>query len=220
MSKKIFIIGAGGFAREVLSIYIDSERENDVLGFLTEHCKKNGDVLNGKPVHHISYLDRFGMDERPLLIGAIGSTTVRERLLTLLENDGFCFDTIIHPTTIRSKWIKIGRGSIVAAGTIMTCQIEIENHVIINLGVRIGHDVKIGNFVTISPSAEIMGGVTLRDNVFVGTNATIIEGITVGKGAVIAAGAVVTKDIPDRALAAGVPAEIKKIYTLLEEKPW
>jgi len=47
-------------------------------------------------------------------------------------------------------------------------------------------------------------------NAWVGVNVTILPGITVGEGAIIAAGAVVTKDIPPRTLAAGVPARIIK----------
>lgn len=220
MLQKIFILGAGGFARETLNIYIDLQREKEVLGFLTEYCKKTGEILNGKPIYPLSHLDCFKNDERPKIIGAIGSTTARKRIITQLEKEGFSFDTLIHPSTLKSKWVTIGNGSIVAAGTIMTCQIEIGNHVIINIGVRIGHDVKIGKFSTISPGAEIMGCVTLGEYVFIGTNATIIEGIKIGKGAVIASGAVVTKDVPEMALAAGVPAKIKKIYNSFEEKPW
>jgi acetyltransferase-like isoleucine patch superfamily enzyme len=64
-----------------------------------------------------------------------------------------------------------------------------------------------------------MGSVTLGESVFVGTNASIMEGLNVGKGAIIAGGAVVTKDVPEMALVAGVPAKIKKIYDL-DSKPW
>jgi len=42
----------------------------------------------------------------------------------------------------------------------------------------------------------------------IGTNATIISGVTIGEGALIGAGAVVTKDVPDYAIVAGVPARV------------
>jgi len=51
------------------------------------------------------------------------------------------------------------------------------------------------------------GPVTIRDYVFIGPRAIILPGVTIGKGAVIAAGAVVTKDIPDKQVWAGVPAK-------------
>lgn len=217
MSGKVFILGAGGFAREVFNVYIDAGREGDVLGFLEENCKNEGALLNGKPIGDISRLKQYGGHDRPLLIGAIGSPK-RRRLLEELEKD-YEFDTIIHPTVAYSRWVRIGKGSIVTAGVIMTCQIEIGKHVILNLGGHIGHDVKIGNCTTISPGSEVMGHVTLGDEVYVGVNATIIDRVTVGNGAIIAAGAVVVEDVPDMALVAGVPAKIQKIYKTPEEKP-
>ena len=42
----------------------------------------------------------------------------------------------------------------------------------------------------------------------IGTNATIISGVTIGEGALVGAGAVVTKDVPDHAIVAGVPARV------------
>ena len=220
MTNKVFIIGAGGFARETFDVYIDLKREEDVLGFLEENCKKDGEMLNGRPVHDISYLNTFKEAKKEfLLVGAMGSTK-RKRLLTKLENEGFHFDTIVHQSVIHSRWVKIGEGSIITPGVIMTCQIELGRHVIVNLGVRIGHDVTIGNFTTLSPGVEIMGCAVLGEQVYVGTNATVIDHVKVGCGAIIAAGAVVTKDVPEMALVAGVPAEVKKIYRAEQEKPW
>mgnify|MGYP000408262092 CR=1 FL=1 len=46
--------------------------------------------------------------------------------------------------------------------------------------------------------------------VYVGIGATVIDHITIGAGSVIGAGAVVTKDLPDRVLAVGVPAKVVK----------
>ena len=49
---------------------------------------------------------------------------------------------------------------------------------------------------------------TVRKRASVGSNATIIAGVTIGEGALIGAGAVVTKDVPDYAIVAGVPARV------------
>jgi acetyltransferase-like isoleucine patch superfamily enzyme len=52
--------------------------------------------------------------------------------------------------------------------------------------------------------------VTLGKNVWIGSNATILPGVTIGDNSVIAAGAVVTKDVPENVVAAGVPAKVVK----------
>ena len=54
--------------------------------------------------------------------------------------------------------------------------------------------------------------VVIGDDVWIGANAVILPGVTIGQHVVVAAGAVVTKDVPDYSLVAGVPAkEIKKL---------
>jgi acetyltransferase-like isoleucine patch superfamily enzyme len=83
--------------------------------------------------------------------------------------------------------------------------------------VEIGSDVQIGEGVTIRDSDnhyvgdnEVTQPITIGDHVWIGMNATILKGVTIGEGAVVAAGAVVTRDVPARALVAGVPAIVKK----------
>lgn len=94
-------------------------------------------------------------------------------------------------------------------------------------GISIGDGTMIGMNVTIAtlnhglpletrnvtfPSPVIIG-----DNVWIGSNATILPGVTIGDNSVVAAGAVVTKDVPENTVVAGVPAkELKKIINNLE----
>ena len=73
-----------------------------------------------------------------------------------------------------------------------------ENHVFTDINVSIKSQGIKRSFITI------------KDDVWIGTNVTIVAGVTVGKGSVIAAGAVVTKDIPEYSIAAGVPAKVIK----------
>ena len=54
--------------------------------------------------------------------------------------------------------------------------------------------------------------IVIGDNAWISFNVTVLKGVTIGKGAIIAAGSVVTKDIPDFALAAGNPAKIVRYY--------
>ncbi len=51
-------------------------------------------------------------------------------------------------------------------------------------------------------------GITIEDDVWIGSGAIITDGVNIGKGSVIAAGAVVTKDVPEHTVVAGVPAKV------------
>lgn len=87
-------------------------------------------------------------------------------------------------------------------------------------GIRIGDDVLIGQNVVIAtlnhaPDPDSRGdmepgAVHIGNKVWIGANATILPGVNIGEGAIIAAGAVVTKDVPARTVAGGVPAKIIK----------
>jgi acetyltransferase-like isoleucine patch superfamily enzyme len=83
--------------------------------------------------------------------------------------------------------------------------------------ITIGRDCAIAREVIIrdTDAHQLAGGehpesaeIRIGDRVWIGTRAIILKGVTIGDGAVIAAGAVVTKDIPPRSLAAGVPARV------------
>ena len=53
--------------------------------------------------------------------------------------------------------------------------------------------------------------IRIGDNCWFGANVSVMQGVTIGSGCVIAAGSVVTHDLPDNCLAAGVPASVKKV---------
>lgn len=91
-------------------------------------------------------------------------------------------------------------------------------------GIEIWENVLIGNFVSmhsenhnferldvpIDKQGVSHKGIKIGNDCWLGAKVTILDGVTIGDGCVIAAGAVVTSNIPDFSIAAGVPAKIIK----------
>ena len=94
--------------------------------------------------------------------------------------------------------------------------------IVANDGISIERDVLIAAYVTIrdhdhgtalnSPfrtQAFVTAQIRIEQNAWIGAGAAILKGVTIGKDAIIGAGAVVTRSIPDRAIALGVPANAR-----------
>lgn len=108
------------------------------------------------------------------------------------------------------KNIKLGTNVFINSG----CCFQDQGGIEIGDGCLIGHQVVIAtlnhDFDPAKRAEMTPKKVVLGKNVWVGSHATILPGVTVGDGSIIAAGAVVTKDVPERCIAAGVPARVIK----------
>lgn len=116
----------------------------------------------------------------------------------------------------------VGRGAYVDAGVVVGDRVKIQNYALVYAPARLEDGVFIGPAVvltndtyprSVDPDGQLKGGsdwepkgVTVREGAAVGANSTVLAGVTVGAWALVAAGAVVTQDVPDHALVAGVPA--------------
>lgn len=205
----IYILGAGGMARETLNIYKEIGKFDDVYGFIEENCKRKNLKIHGKELMDSNIINSLG--KKSIFIGAIGSPN-RKYWIKKIELLNFDFDIVVHPFAVVGDTVNIERGCIICAGSVLTSDIKIGNHSIVNVNATINHDCEIGDFVTVAPGVNIGGYVTINDESWLGIGATVIDRVNIGKNSFIGAGAVVTKDIPDNVLAVGVPAKpIKKL---------
>lgn len=215
--QKVVIIGAGGFGREILDIFLAENKVREkwkVLGFVDDNAELHGKILDGYPV--LGSFDWFNTvnTEDVKVVAAIGDNEVRKKVVNKAKERGLGFCTIIHPSAVMTPFVSLGEGVMVTAGVIFTNQITVGNHVIINLDVTIGHDTVIEDFVNLNPGVHINGNNRIGEGAYVGSGAVTIQDIAIGKWSIIGAGAVVIKNVPERVVAVGVPAEVKKSLSI------
>lgn len=206
--KNLYIIGAGGFGREVAWLV---ERINAVeptwnlVGFIDDDESKWGTNEDDYPVlGGCEYLKKLG---NVYAVCAIGAAKIRKIVIEKLKESTVKFATLIDPSALISKRVEIGEGTIICANSIITVDIKIGEHVIINLDCTIGHDDIIDDFVTIYPSVNVSGNVYLGECCELGTGMQIIQGKRVVGNTIIGAGTVVVRDIETSGTYVGSPAK-------------
>jgi UDP-2-acetamido-3-amino-2,3-dideoxy-glucuronate N-acetyltransferase len=116
----------------------------------------------------------------------------------------------------------VGRGAYIGPGVVIGDNVKLQNYALVYEPAWLGDEVFIGPaaVLTNDPYPRSVGptgalkragdwdarGVVVHDGASIGARAVILPGIDIGRCALVAAGAVVTRDVPDFALVAGVPA--------------
>lgn len=138
---------------------------------------------------------------------------------------------IARDARIFTTHFEIGKESWIAGHALVRGEIILGDHCTVNPYACISGKVRCGNGVRVASLASIVGfnhgfddpekpiyeqgvgsvGIDIADDVWIGASAVILDGVSIGRGAVIAAGSVVTKDVPELAIVAGVPAKLVRL---------
>lgn len=179
----------------------------NVIGFYDDG-KQEGERIGRLPVLG-TMKELLEVNEKIQVIVAIGNPGIKRKLTEKLSGNHFIsFPSVVHPQSLLQDQtsVMIGEGCIITAGAILTTDIRIGKHVLLNLNCTIGHDVQIGDYSSVMPGANIAGEVNIGKEVLIGSGANILNGIHVGNYSRIGAGAVVTRDVLESDTVVGVPA--------------
>ncbi len=214
MKRDIYILGAGGQAKDTLCLITDINVAHDLyhfrgfIGIAGEREVRFGG--QNHPVFDESMFlkEMLGRDTR-LALGS-GGPDLNRQIVEKIPIPGL-FPNLIHPSFIGNRdGIVLGEGNLVAAGNIWTSQIEVGSYNVFNVASVIGHDSTIGSYNVFNPGCKVSGGMCIGDANLIGTGSTLLQYLKVGDGSVIGGGAVITKDVADRKVVVGVPAKVIK----------
>lgn len=211
MTDPLFIIGAGGFGREVFSIIEVLATAGSLprpFGFIDDAPSSTDrarvEALGSRVV---GSLDDLVLRTGPFsAVLAIGSASARRSIASRLSHSQVTFPVLVHPDATVGQHVHLAEGVVVAAGSRLSTNIEVGRHVHIDQNAVVGHDCKLGEFSRLNPQACVSGGVRIGSGALVGANATVLQGLQVGDDAIVGAGAVVTRSVPSTATVKGVPA--------------
>ena len=208
--KDIIILGSGGFAREVVWLLEENNKtkpEWNILGFVSddEREERHKYPILGDDEWLLQY------NKEVSIACCIGDGSLRRRIIDKFKKkENFHYPNLIADTVKMSESVKLGKGCIICAMSVLTVDIEIGDFLICNLDCTIGHDARIDDYVTLNPSVNVSGNVVIGRETSIGTGSNLIQGLRIGAGVTLGAGAVAVTDIPDKCTAVGVPAKVIK----------
>lgn len=188
------LIGAGGHAQEVrahigdftIKCFVDDE-----------YWEENND--------YIFPLSEFDPTEYEVMI-AIANPKDRFEMANKLPGNTKYF-SYIHPSALILSPIIIGKGSFIGANCVLTYNIEIGSHAILNRAVHIGHDCIIRDYFSAMPGSIVSGNVKIQDKVYMGNNSSIREKLIINESITIGANAAVVKDLIEPGVYVGIPTK-------------
>jgi sugar O-acyltransferase (sialic acid O-acetyltransferase NeuD family) len=190
---KLALYGYGGHAKEVAA-----QIGQDVIFFVDDNYANE----------YTQPISSFNPNEYSMIV-ATGDSRTRYDMVQKLPKETKFF-TFIHPTALMlSDNIEIGEGSFIGANSILTTNIKIGKHALLNRGNHIGHDTIIGDYFSAMPGAIVSGNVRIYDVVYLGTNSSIREKTSIHSFTTIGLNSGVVKDIIEPGVYGGTP--IKKI---------
>ena len=190
---KLALFGYGGHAREVAC-----QIGKEITFFVDDQYVPTAPNVKG--------ISTFNPEEYVMMV-AVADSHDRKTIVDKLPKETKYF-TYIHPSTqIMDDNIEVGEGSFIGANSILTTDIKLGKHTLLNRGNHIGHDCNIQDYFSAMPGAIVSGNVTIGDCVYMGTNSSIKEKMIICSRVTIGSNASVVKHIVKSGTYAGVPTQ-------------
>lgn len=196
--RKLVIIGASGFGREVAWVI---ERANgrspslEVVGFCDDAADKQSGVIGGFPL--LGSVEAAATSGAEFFFCAIGDNWARQAVAARAVACGLKPVAVVDPSAAVAPDAVVGDGSFVGVGSVVSTGARVGAGVIVNHGACVGHDAELGDFAQLCPGAKVSGGCRMGEGALLGSNACAVPNVRVGAWGTIGAGAVAMRDLPE-----------------------
>lgn len=129
----------------------------------------------------------------------------RQQIVKRLDELDFRYPNIVHSSSYIAHSVVLDGANYIYPKCNIDKGVRLGRGTVLNNGVIVSHDSEIGECCYVSPGAIICGKVTIGDGSFIGAGSIISNGVKVGKNVKTGLGTVVTKDIPDGSCVIGNP---------------
>lgn len=211
--KKIVVMGAGGFGAEAMWVLEEMNKFKtspdrwEILGYADDDIlRKNRVYYDYKTLGSPEEIENNYAGQELWYFCAIGNNNVRKNVAKRLDGLGWKAATLIHPSVIMARNIKIGEGTYIGAASVICPDATIEQHVLINVRVAIGHDTIMQSFSQACPGSQINGFCEVGYAAMIGSNASIVPGKKIGDGATVGGNSQVLRSVKANTTVIGVPA--------------
>ena len=211
--RKVYVLGAGGFGREVADVVHAVERGtgNEDAWMLAGFYDDGASDLNVSRVEALGIPFLGALPDAPPHAGAglvvgIGNPKVRGAIIRRIKDAGWEFPSFVHPSANIGATFHMGEGCVITGGVQITTNVTLGSHVHLNINSTVGHDAVLEDFVSVNPGAAISGEVRVKEETLIGVGAIVLEGRTVGGRSIVGAAACAVKDVPDDVVVKGIPA--------------
>jgi sugar O-acyltransferase (sialic acid O-acetyltransferase NeuD family) len=170
--KELYIVGAGGFGRELLQWVKDINAVQEkwiIKGFLDDNLNEE------------------------LALG-IAEPHIKEKLVKMLMDKGAKFATVIHPSARICEFCEYGEGLVMYPNSAIGPNCKVGNYVTL-LSSGLGHDAEVDDFVTICSYCGVSGHVKIGKRSFIASHVVLPPSKKVGEDAYVGAGSVVVRNV-------------------------
>jgi sugar O-acyltransferase (sialic acid O-acetyltransferase NeuD family) len=205
---RIYIIGTGGHAKSVASMFWDLEVTGASIVFVQP--PDNTNTSTNTSIDTIIRYKDIVCNNYGCFIVAVGDNFLRQQIVQRIKADfpNAEFPKMVHPSAVVSQSAVIADGSMIFPHAIVGANSIVGEFCIINNASSLDHDCRMGDFSSLAPGVHTGGNVQIGDRSFIGIGTSVKHKITIAEDSVIGGHSFVNRDVPECSVAYGVPAKV------------